>query len=798
MALRVGARYPPRVTRRLFRFDSCRIDLATRELHRGGELVALSPRIFDCIAWLIEHRDRAVGRDELAAAVWGKADVTDAQLVQAILKARRAIGDTGEEQRAIRTIPRFGYRWVADVDVPVPDDVPVIVPLPAAATDEAVAPATRSASRRRPFAVLAFAAVVVAAIAAWPLLRSERAAPADAGAPAAQTAIAVLPAMVSAERDWSWMRLGMMDLVADRLHQAGLTVVPSANIVSLLREQGEGTAAEAAVRDAVAPQWMIVPTVRRTASGWIASLEVQGPGGNVRVVEADAQDPVVAVRQAVGQTLPLFGRIDAPDGSAVDDVVARVRAALLRGDFVAAQGLIDSAAPAQRATADVQLLQGQAEFGLGRFEDARDRFASVLGELGEQADPFLRARALKGRAASQFRLSRLKEAEDDYEAALALLHGRDDPALEGALYSGRGATRAQRGGNDAGAMADFARARIALRLAGDTLGLAGVEMNEGALKGRRGRPVDALASFRAAERHFARFDSRTELAAALANQIEAHLALLEPARALEVGERGLSLMPRLEDPSARRLLEYWRACALAAVGRLTEARTILEALNHAPDASQDAAMLSMSQGRTAMLALAAGESESAVALARQSLANAAGSPWNDARGESWLTLVRALRSIGDDAGAQSEVERFSGWARGLSDPAVDIMVRLVQAEQAWGARDGESASQAYSTALALADRFTVPADIARVAVSWGSTLIAGGELDAAAAVVGRLERWSSTDFACALLQAKLYRALGQDAAWRDASRQVRLLAGERTVPAAAVAESGDDGPLAGR
>ncbi len=93
----------------------------------------LSPTVFDCLCWLLEHRDRAVGRDELAAAVWGRADFADTQVVQAVLKARRAVADTGEEQRAIRTIPRFGYRWVAPVAVETPRDAGEdAVPLPRA------------------------------------------------------------------------------------------------------------------------------------------------------------------------------------------------------------------------------------------------------------------------------------------------------------------------------------------------------------------------------------------------------------------------------------------------------------------------------------------------------------------------------------------------------------------------------------------------------------------------------------------------------------------------------------------
>ena len=74
-------------------------------------------RTFECLEHLIAHRDRAVGRDELVAAIFGRTNVSDAQLGQVVLRARRAVDDDGNAQRVIRTIPGYGYRWVADVRV---------------------------------------------------------------------------------------------------------------------------------------------------------------------------------------------------------------------------------------------------------------------------------------------------------------------------------------------------------------------------------------------------------------------------------------------------------------------------------------------------------------------------------------------------------------------------------------------------------------------------------------------------------------------------------------------------------
>ena len=96
-------------------FGEFELNPATRELSRNGSPVPLRPRSLECLVYLIEHRDRAVGRDELIAAVWGKVDAGDTVVAQTMLRARKALDDTGSQQAMIRTLPRFGYRWVAPV-----------------------------------------------------------------------------------------------------------------------------------------------------------------------------------------------------------------------------------------------------------------------------------------------------------------------------------------------------------------------------------------------------------------------------------------------------------------------------------------------------------------------------------------------------------------------------------------------------------------------------------------------------------------------------------------------------------
>jgi TolB-like protein len=98
-----------------FVFGECVLDTDRRELSRGSEPVAVGPQVFDLLIHLIENRDRVVSKDDLFDVIWRGRTVSESTLTSHVNFARRAIGDTGEEQRLIRTIPRKGFRFVGEV-----------------------------------------------------------------------------------------------------------------------------------------------------------------------------------------------------------------------------------------------------------------------------------------------------------------------------------------------------------------------------------------------------------------------------------------------------------------------------------------------------------------------------------------------------------------------------------------------------------------------------------------------------------------------------------------------------------
>jgi DNA-binding winged helix-turn-helix (wHTH) protein len=100
----------------LFLFADHTLDTDRRELRRGSEPVAVEPQVFDLLDHLVQNCDRVVSKDDLFASVWGGRIVSDSTLTSRINAARKAVGDSGEEQKVIRTVARKGFRFVAGVN----------------------------------------------------------------------------------------------------------------------------------------------------------------------------------------------------------------------------------------------------------------------------------------------------------------------------------------------------------------------------------------------------------------------------------------------------------------------------------------------------------------------------------------------------------------------------------------------------------------------------------------------------------------------------------------------------------
>jgi DNA-binding winged helix-turn-helix (wHTH) protein len=100
---------------RIYRFEGIEIDVDRLVVIRQGVESTLRAQTFKVLVYLVENRQRVVTKDELTE-LWSIPGVSDQSLTQCIKEIRRAFGETGREQRYIRTVPKRGYQFVAEIE----------------------------------------------------------------------------------------------------------------------------------------------------------------------------------------------------------------------------------------------------------------------------------------------------------------------------------------------------------------------------------------------------------------------------------------------------------------------------------------------------------------------------------------------------------------------------------------------------------------------------------------------------------------------------------------------------------
>ena len=106
-----------------FPFEDCLLDTDRRELTRGSKAISVGPQVFDLLVYLVSNRERVVSKDELLDAVWGGRIVSESTLTSHVNAVRKAIGDSGDDQRLIKTVSRRGFRFTGEVsESRAPDD----------------------------------------------------------------------------------------------------------------------------------------------------------------------------------------------------------------------------------------------------------------------------------------------------------------------------------------------------------------------------------------------------------------------------------------------------------------------------------------------------------------------------------------------------------------------------------------------------------------------------------------------------------------------------------------------------
>ena len=229
----------------MYEFGPFRLDSARRLLLRGDEQVALTAKAFDILLALVEHSGRIVAKEDLIKRVWPDVVVRESTLAQNIFTLRKTLGEDSHENRFIETVPKFGYRFVADVrEVTDYDGAPAArqqtAPEPAREkaiyseqSDESkpvkATPAKDIPAKDIPAKaglskafVVALAVLVVAGVALALIFSMREQEP----LPSEVTTIAVLPfrPVASADRD-EYLEYGMAETLITKLSQINRLVV---------------------------------------------------------------------------------------------------------------------------------------------------------------------------------------------------------------------------------------------------------------------------------------------------------------------------------------------------------------------------------------------------------------------------------------------------------------------------------------------------------------------------------------------------------------------------------------------
>jgi DNA-binding winged helix-turn-helix (wHTH) protein len=157
------------IERAIYVFEGYRLDASRRLLYRanGRDTVELTPKLFELLLFLVERRGELVDKRELLEAVWPNVVVEENNLAQAISTLRRTLGERPQQNRFIATVPRRGYRFVADVSVLAIADNETSIqvgPWGDSSGLEPDQPAVAARAERRPLRSLATAGLIVALV----------------------------------------------------------------------------------------------------------------------------------------------------------------------------------------------------------------------------------------------------------------------------------------------------------------------------------------------------------------------------------------------------------------------------------------------------------------------------------------------------------------------------------------------------------------------------------------------------------------------------------------------------------
>jgi len=480
----------------LLRFEDCELDLASREFRRAGELVSIEPRVFTLLAFLFEQRHRAVDKDEIQEAVWKGTIVSETAMTRAIMKARRAVGDSPEKQAVIRTVHGHGYQFVA---TPVVDDEPGV---------KSDAAAGRQTHLPRIFAVVVVLVLGVFIAALWP-----------ASAPDEAVHIAVMPVEnTTGDAEYDWTRLGLMGFANDLIEQSDVLNVLSASDViryaerNTLPDDDDSVASSLEeLRDVYGASHMLVSRLEKNASVLRLTYALYNPDGTIERGTMVGAEPAELMRGMIRSVAAALGdRSRAINEISVVSEDPFINEAYSRGLGLSLEGRCAEALELFAVVSTSTDAVGRADYEwancariLGRWQDAEAGFQAILDKLPTEPSSSLRALALNGLGTVYIRTGRSDAARATFELGLAEAQTAGDSLLQGMLLNSL-AIDAKNRREFSEARQLLARASLAHSEASSGIlpgqipaAIANIDMAEGKLEQADTHLQQALAAFRA-------------------------------------------------------------------------------------------------------------------------------------------------------------------------------------------------------------------------------------------------------------------------------------------------------------
>jgi DNA-binding winged helix-turn-helix (wHTH) protein/tetratricopeptide (TPR) repeat protein len=474
-------------------FADCEFDPDRRELRRNGELVPLEPKVFALLLYLIEQRHRAVDKDEIQDAVWTGTIVSETALTRAIMKARRAVGDSADAQAVIRTVHGHGYQFIAPL------------------SDRAIGAETpdRESSSRLPRVFAAAIAITLLGFMAylWP-----------DKPPTESVHLAIMPVEnLTDDSEYDWARLGLMGFASELVTQSSqLTVMRLSDVIRFAETNGlpddESAAADLdELRDIYGASHLLRTRLEQTAGTLRLSYALHTIGGQVERGTMVGPEPTALLRGMIRSvTSMLDDRAGISDeitviaeDAFINEAYSRGLAFSLEGRCADALQLFEIVKSATDAITRAHYEWASCSRILGRWQDAEAGFIEILDTLPEEPATTLRALAHHGLGTVYIRTGRGDAARETLRQGLNVAQQAGDRIAQGMILNNLAINAKDRREYDE-ARALLARATVAYTEAKRGIlpgqlpaALANIDMAEGKFEQAEQHLSQALEAFRA-------------------------------------------------------------------------------------------------------------------------------------------------------------------------------------------------------------------------------------------------------------------------------------------------------------